>query len=220
MSVIIDAVSDLTKTVFRAAAPSRGTPSKSERTRAAIFERAFEFLWNHQFRDLTVNELMAPLPVGRSAFYQYFSDLHGLMETMLHDVEYEILGVANPWFAGEADAVPALRQSLAELVRVSHARGPILRAVHDAAASDYRLEQAWNAFLGRFDTAVAERIERDQAKGLTPRFDPVPVAIALNRMDAYAFIQAFGRRPRQPQEPVLDGITRIWLSTLYPGATR
>ncbi|MEO2045040.1 MAG: hypothetical protein ABGX16_00520 [Pirellulales bacterium] len=69
--------------------------------------------------------------------------------------------------------------------------------------------------MGKFDDAVAEHIEQHQAEGLIPPFDARPVAIALNRMDASLLIGAFGRRPRSQQEPLLEAITRIWMSTLY-----
>jgi hypothetical protein len=34
----------------------------------------------------------------RSAFYEYFHDLHKLRESLLEDLEQEILAVADPWF--------------------------------------------------------------------------------------------------------------------------
>ena len=192
--------------------------TKQERTRASILDAAVRFLWTRPFRDLSVGELMSNTQVTRSAFYQYFDDLHDLMKTLLHDLEHEILTVANPWLAGGEDRLDSLRHSLAGLVRVCRAYGPILRAVHDAAITDQMLETAWNEFLGRFDTAVAQQIEKDQAAGLTGPIDAQAVAVALNRMDAFTFIHAFGWHPRQPEAGVRDGITHIWLSTLYARA--
>ena len=52
---------------------------KSERTRAAILNAALDFLWSHPFRDMTVASLMTSTGVSRSAFYQYFNDLHEVM---------------------------------------------------------------------------------------------------------------------------------------------
>ena len=52
-------------------------------------------------------------------------------------------------------------------------------------------------------------------QGLIPDFDARPVAIALNRLDAYTLIQAFGQRPRSQPEPVREALARIWISTLY-----
>ena len=195
------------------------TLRKSEQTRQAILDGALKFLWTKPFRDLTVAELMSLTGTSRSAFYQYFSDLHGLMETLLHDLQGEILGVAEPWFQGDADPVALLEESLSGLVKVCHKRGPIIRAVAEAAPMDERLETAWNKFLKVFDDAVVERIEEHQAAGLIASFDARPVAIALNRMDVGVIVHHFGRRPRSQPELVRQSITRIWISTLYAPVT-
>jgi len=188
---------------------------KADRSRAQILDAALDFLWSHPFREMTVGTLMASTALSRPAFYQYFRDVHELMEALLDDLEQEILSVADPWFTGTGDAIERLHESLAGLVRVCHERGPFLRAVADAAPSDERLDHAWTAFLGRFDDAVAARIEADQHQGLIPDFEARAVAVALNRLDAFTFIHAFGERPRSQPEPVLDAIVRIWTSTLY-----
>ena len=90
-----------------------------------------------------------------------------------------------------------------------------MRAVSDAATTDKRLDNAWTQFLAGFDDAASARIEADQKQGLIPEFDARPVAIALNRLDAYALIQAFGQRPRSQPEPVREALVRIWVSSLY-----
>ena len=61
-------------------------PSKSALTKSAILNAAMQFLEAHQFRDLTVGILMANTGYSRATFYQYFNDLHGLMETLLDGV--------------------------------------------------------------------------------------------------------------------------------------
>lgn len=188
---------------------------KSERTRAAILDAALEFLWTHPFRDMTVNTLMASTGLSRSAFYQYFNDLHGLMEALLNMLQEEIFATTGSWFTGSGDPIVFLKESLAGLVDVCYRFGPILRATIDAAASDKRLEKAWLEFMGGFDDAVTARIEADQEQGLIPDFDARPVAFALNRLDAYTLSEAFGQRPRKNPEPVLTALTRIWVSTLY-----
>lgn len=93
-----------------------------------------DFLWTHPFRELTVGELMSRAGSSRSAFYPYFTDLHELMETLLLGLKQDILEAAAFWFQGEGDPLPHLQESLKGLVQVSYERGPILRAVSDAAA--------------------------------------------------------------------------------------
>lgn len=188
---------------------------KSDLTRAAIVDAALEFLWSHPFRDLTVNRLMALTGVSRSAFYHYFRDVHELLETQLSELGAQILSEADAWFTGSGDVRALLRESLAGMVRVTYASGPIVRAVTDAAPNDKRLEQAWQRFMRGFDAAVAERIEADQKLGLIADMDARQMAVVLNRMDAYTFIHAFGRHPRENPDRVLATIERIWLATLF-----
>jgi AcrR family transcriptional regulator len=193
---------------------------KSERTRAAILDAALEFLWSRPFRDMTVNALMTTTDVSRSAFYQYFHDIHELMETLLGNLGKEILEFIQPWLEGAGDPVDLLEQSLRDLVRICHRQGPFLQAISEAAPMDERLESAWVDFLNRFDDAIANRIEADQEQGLIAPFDARPVAVALNRMNAYTLIQAFGQHPRTEPEPVLQALKRIWTATLYGSAPR
>ena len=192
-----------------------GKIGKSERTRAAILNAAIDFLWSHPFRDMTVNSLMASTGVGRSAFYQYFKDLHELMEILLDALKNDVMAATRPWFTGVGDPVVLLNASLDGLVEVCYQQGPILRATTDAAPTDERLEKAWEQFVKEFNDGVTARIEADQAQGLIPDFDARPVAIAINLMDAYTLIEAFGRRPRSKREPVKEALVRIWISTLY-----
>ena len=188
---------------------------KSERTREAILGAAVDFLWDRPFRELTVGELMLLAGSSRPTFYQYFTDLHELMEALLTGLKGDILEAALSWFQCEGDPLPHLEESLRGLVRVCYERGPILRAVSDAASNDERLETAWYQFLRDFDNAVAARIEEHQAEGLIPELDARTTAVALNRMDASLLIEAFGRRPRAPSQPILDALMHIWSSTLY-----
>ncbi|MEE4380120.1 MAG: TetR/AcrR family transcriptional regulator [Candidatus Competibacteraceae bacterium] len=188
---------------------------KSELTRTAILNAGLEFVWSHPFRDMTVNSLMASTGLSRSAFYQYFKDLHDLMQALLDMLRDEVFAVTGPWFQGNGDPIALLNESLAGLVDVCYRLGPILKATDDAAASDELLEKAWNLFKKQFDDAVTARIEADQEQGLITNFDARPVAIALNRLDAYTLIEAFGQRPRSKKEPVLEALTRTWVSTLY-----
>jgi len=204
--------------VRRSTAAQRET--KSDRSRSEILDAAFNFLWSHPFREMTVNGLMSATGLSRPAFYQYFRDLYELMDTLLDGLRDEILEGARPWFQGSGDPVELLEESLAALVRVCYRRGPLLRAVSDAATTDARLEKSWQAFLDGFDTAVSERIAADQQLGLITAFDPLPVARAFNRMDAYLFIDAFGERPRKRPEPVLAAIRHIWIGVLYRDSSK
>jgi TetR/AcrR family transcriptional regulator, ethionamide resistance regulator len=193
----------------------RDAPARSERTREAILEAALDFLWSHPFRELTVGELMSRTSTSRPAFYQYFRDLHDLMDVLLGGLERSILEATDTWFHGDGDPVEQLVESLAGLVRVAYGHGPILRAVSEASSNDERLDKSWTAMLERFDDAVTARIEHEQAAGAIRPFAARPVAVALNRMDAAMLIHAFGRRPRRRPQRVLDALVHVWTRALY-----
>ena len=188
---------------------------KSERTRAAILNSALDFVWTHPYRDMTVNSLMASTGLTRPTFYQYFKDLHEVMATLLDILGADIFEAAQPWIVGVGDPVALVHESLAGVVNVCYTRGPLIRAIADAATFDERFEKAWNQFLGGFDNGSCDRIEADQKQGLIPAFDARPVAIALTRLDAYTMIEAFGQHPRKQPEAVLDTLSRIRTATLY-----
>jgi len=188
---------------------------KSDRTRAAILDAAFDFIWTHPFRDMTVKSLMSQTGTGRSTFYRYFRDLHEVMEAMLETLKEEIFTASQHWLLGVGDPIALIHETLDGLVRVCHERGPFIRAISDAATTDKRLEHAWKQFLAGFDDAGTARIESDQEQGLTPDFPARPVATAFNLLNAYVLIDAFGQHPRKQQEPVRKALARIWISTLY-----
>ena len=188
---------------------------KSDRTRATILNAALDLIWTQPFRDMTVSSLMASTGLSRSAFYPYFKDLYEVMEALLERLQVEIFDVAEPWVVGVGDPVALMHETLAGLIHVCYQRGPFLRAISDAASTDKRLEEAWSQFLDRFDNVGCVRIESDQKQGLIPDFDPRPVVIALNRLNTYSIITAFGQHPRNQPEPVREALSRIWISSLY-----
>ncbi|MGS0683043.1 TetR/AcrR family transcriptional regulator [Shewanella sp. 125m-7] len=188
---------------------------KAELTRASILDAAIKFIWSYPFCDMTVNSLMLSIDVSRSTFYQYFNDLPDLMAALLNMLQDEIFDCAEPWVMGGGDPVALMHESLIALVTLGYQRGPIYRAFADAATTDKLFEKAWSHFLGRFDDAACARIEADQEQSLIPGFDARPVAIALNRLDTYTLIEAFGQHPRRQLEPVREALARVWISTLY-----
>ena len=167
------------------------------------------------FREMTVNTLMASTDLSRSAFYQYFDDIHKVMESLLQMLAEEIFTSSNIWLEGVGDPVALMNETFEGLTRTCHRHGPFLRAVSDAATTDERFEKDWVQFLGAFDDAGITRIEADQAQGLIAAFDARPVAFSLNRLNAYTFIEAFGQRPRSKPKPIREALARIWISTLY-----
>jgi len=189
--------------------------TKAERTRLSILNSAMDFIWAHPFHKMTVNSLMATTGASRAAFYQYFNDLYELMDTLLDLLQDEIFEASAPWITGTGDPVALLHETIGNLVGVCYERGPLLKAIFDSAASDKRFEKAWKQFLDKFDDAGSARIKADQDQGLIAEFDSYSVMFALNRLNTYTIIDAFGQHPRKDPEPIRDALARICSSSLY-----
>ena len=94
---------------------------------------AVRFLWEHNFRDMTIGVLMGDTLLSRPAFYQYFTDMHELVESLLSDVGAVMHQTANPWINGGGEPIAALRESLKRMVQTWVDHGPIFRAISEAA---------------------------------------------------------------------------------------
>ena len=141
---------------------------------------------------MTVGAVMAGTTLSRPAFYQYFTDVHDLIVSLLRDIEAIMHQTANPWISGEGKPIAALRESNRGVVETCVKHGPIIRAIVEAAPLDERLEQAWNSFMERWDDAVEAQIVAQQRDGLIPPFDARRIANALNSLDVNLVIAAFG----------------------------
>jgi TetR/AcrR family transcriptional regulator, ethionamide resistance regulator len=186
-----------------------------DEARREILDSAAQFLRKHHFRDLTVGKVMAGTTLTRSAFYQYFKDVHDLIVSLLHDIEAVMHETASPWGNGEGEPIAALRTSNWAIVETCIEHGPIIRAIVEATPLDERLEQVWTSFMERWDDVAEARIVAQQQAGLIPPLDARRIAKALNSLDVNLVVAAFGRHPQDDPEEVLETMHRVWSSTLY-----
>lgn len=192
-----------------------GRRQTADETRRLIVETAVQFLWEHPFRELTTGAIMSRTGLSRPAFYQYYRNVHELIEDLLRDLEAHMVEMASPWLAGEGDSRESLRESLAGVVAVCVDHGPVFRAISEAAPLDPRLEEAWTGFMTRWDGAVAARIVAEQRCGAIGPCDAASIAAALNKLDSAVLISEFGRRPQGNPERVTETLYHIWIRTLY-----
>jgi AcrR family transcriptional regulator len=194
----------------------RRTPDAA---REEILQQVTEMLWEQPLRDLSIKSIMDGTGLSRPAFYQYFPNVHGLVEQLLADLEVELVAAAMPWFTASGDSREPLRESLRGIIAVCVRNGPVFRAISESAPLDARLEVAWAEFMGRWDDAVSDRIVLEQKAGTIGALDASAISVALNRLDASTLISEFGRRPQGDPEAVLDTLYHIWIKVLFTKPT-
>jgi AcrR family transcriptional regulator len=193
----------------------RRRPEEAERE---ILDAAEAFLRERPFRELTVDEVMARTGLSRPAFYAYFRDRYGLVTRLLERVGAELFEIDRGWLEGEGgDSRSKVRETLEGGAAFFARRGPLLRAVADAAANDPEVERLYRfGLLERFAQAVAARIRKGQAEGEMSRLlDPEAVGQALVLMTERYLLDTVSRDPRMEPAPVVEALTTIWSRTLY-----
>ena len=201
---------------------STGRPPRRRRSpREAedeIRQAAEAFLAERPFAELTVDEVMARTGLSRSAFYVYFRDRHGLATRILEHIGAGLFEIDRGWLEStEGDSRQLVRETLAAGTRFFAERGPLLRAIADAAASDPEVERLYRTgLLGQFAEAIAGRIERGSAIGeMLPVPDAAAVAQALVLMTERYLLDTVGRDPTADSGPVVEALALIWTRTLY-----
>jgi AcrR family transcriptional regulator len=175
---------------------------------------------------MTVEGVMVRTGLSRPAFYAYFRDRYDLVTRLLEGIGGLLFAVDWRWLSGEASEgreaasevlVGALRRGSETFVQY----GPVLRAISDAAVQDPRVEEVYrHGLIGRFTAAVAVRVSRDVAAGVSPAdLDPEETARALVLMTERYLLDAFGSPKDRPSpertEAILGALENVWVRTLY-----
>jgi TetR/AcrR family transcriptional regulator, ethionamide resistance regulator len=184
-----------------------------------ILDAASRLLRAQRFRELTVDDLMAATTQSRTAFYRFFPDRNALVVRLLYDLAEELWTMSAVWLAGSGDPLVEGRQSIERLVDVYQTHGPLLGAIHEAAALDDEVERVYQDLARRFVDATAARIERDGSAGRTIQLPDVrEVATALVWMSERYLAATFARPGLAGPEAhtlAVETLYTIWMRTLY-----
>ena len=194
------------------------TRQNREQTRERIVGAATELVRLRGWSDLSVEEIMAEAGIGRTLFYRHFDDLADLLMTAAGEATGQLLEAELALAGTHVENGPeAVRASIASAVAAYHRHGPLLRAIHEAAASDERVAEGYLAMLARFDQFAEEAVRTAaEAFGGGPT-DPAETARALNRLNESYLLDAFGREPRTSVGAAERTLTEIWTAVLQRG---
>jgi TetR/AcrR family transcriptional regulator, ethionamide resistance regulator len=190
----------------------RRTPEDAERE---ILGAAEAFLQENDFRDLTVDGVMAGTGMKRSAFYNYFADRNALILRLLRDIEAEMMQAISPWLERSPDPVAALRAGLEQVVEIYALHGHLLRAIHEASFHDDEVERTYRQVVDDFVDVVAGLLRRENRSGRTSVPRPREVAHALLAMNTNVLVERLGRGPNDNPRAVAETLQFIWERAIY-----
>ena len=201
-------------------APSAQRRRTPEEAKQEIIEVARGYLSRNRFRDLTVDKLMRQTQIGRSAFYVYFKDVYDLAEIFIHELAGQIESGAADWLDRDGPPIERVRLALKNAVSFWETNGGMIRALEEATTQDERLQRIWRDEVSmRPVRRVAEAIRRDQAAGLIGPLDAQEMSLALNRFNMTYLNDCFGSGRKRNSRVVLETLERVWISSLYGGAS-
>lgn len=194
----------------------RRRPEDAERE---ILDAAEDFLQDHDFRELSVDELMRRTGMVRSTFYHYFPDRGAVIARLLEPIRDEMLTAATGWLEGlDDEPTRALARTLRRVAEAWAAHAHLLRAANEAAHYDPDVERLYLAMaVEDFAKPIAALLRRERRAGRTAVSNPEEVARALMLMNVNVFAERLGRRPPDSPAAVARTLTQIWAGTIYPG---
>lgn len=191
----------------------RRTPAQAERE---ILEAAAELLIEVEFRDLTIDRLMARTGLQRSSFYVHFRDRNDVLLRLLARVGAELFDASARWFDGTDDPVADLEYALTGVVEVFASHGQILRAALEGAHHDDVIEHAYEGVVQTLVEAVAKRLRAEQRQGRLHLSDPDAAAEALTLMNERVLQRNLAKPGPNDSRAVIDTLMLVWQRTLYP----
>lgn len=188
-----------------------------EDTRRQILAAADHQLRTRPFRELSVEALMAQTNLTRTAFYRHFDDVTDVVLRLLSEVGAELVEIAERWSANTGPNLPApAQEALRAIVDFFVRHGPLVRAIAEAASSDERIEEAYQASLNRFADLTVAGLDRLADQGLLNVPDTRELARALNLMNQAYLLDTFGWEPGDP-ELALATLQTVWLGVVGAG---
>lgn len=185
-----------------------------EETRAQILAATERFLSERQFREMSVEELMAMTGHSRTVFYRHFADIADVLETLLEDRTRELLELIAGPTADLEDPEEAARRSLELSVSFFAEHGRVLKGIADAEGYDPEIELRYHELLQTFIDLTARVLAEQVAAGRVAALDPEETARALTYMDVRYLLHAFGEGERVSRSKAFETLFEIWRRVL------
>lgn len=201
--------------------PTKRVRRKPEVAEQEILDAAEGLLEEVQFRDLTVDAVMAKTGMRRSNFYTYFDDRNALVMRLVDRIAGEMFAATAPWTDGEDDDRPAaLRHALRATVQIWNEHAVILSAMNEAAYHDEAAQRYFrDGIMQEYIDRIAMMLRREKRAGLTQIRNPAEIARALILLNVNYLTERLpddGARPASIAAILED----VWLGAIYPDTLR
>lgn len=171
------------------------------------------------FTELSVERLAAAAGISRSTFYVHFEDKGDLVRRLATTVLTELRDVSSTWWETADHADPAgLTAAVTAIVAVYRRRAAAFTIITETAAYDPTVAAELRTLMQSIIDATRDAIDRGQAAGVMRRVRPAETAAVLTWMVERAGYQLVRGTEPAHDENVIEVLTDIIRTTLYPAA--
>jgi AcrR family transcriptional regulator len=204
--------------------PEAPTP-KRQAIEAAVLRAMEELLGDGAtYATLSIERIATRAGISRTAFYFYFADKRELLMRLASKLSDDLYREADAWWSGAGDGPEQLTVALDKIAALYRAHGPLVCAIVEVSTYDEVVGPFWQALVGRFVDATAERIASEVAAGraasgggIGSPVKPEATAFALVWMTERTLHQMLVQDGRVPDDELVRALERIWIATVYGG---
>jgi AcrR family transcriptional regulator len=206
----------------RRARRSSPTGGDDRDIRTVILDTTRELLNDRRLDEIAVADILAAAQISRGSFYFYFESKQDVLAELVRQANERGHVAARPWLrrGDEDERYATVRHGISEGARLWREQAPVLRAIVENWRTDPKLNDLWLGQMAAYTEASAERIDRDRTSGATPRggIDSHVLAATLTWLgERLYYLAALGVAPFDDEEALVDVLTHIWMTSLYPG---
>ena len=177
----------------------------------AILDATEALLADREFRDLTVEDVMASTGLTRTSFYRYFPDLESVLLRWLSELGDELRRTADSWLQDPSTGLEAG----VEFVTLYKEHGRLLLAFEQAAGAGTEIDEAWRSILEAFTDSYTQFVIELCEQGLSNIEQPQQTARALVGMTERYLLETYGRGPAVDVTVAAATLAEIWQRTLF-----
>jgi AcrR family transcriptional regulator len=177
----------------------------------AILDATEALLADREFRDLTVEDVMASTALTRTSFYRYFPDLESVLLRLLSELGDELRRTADTWLQ---DPSTGLEAGI-EFVTLYKEHGRLLLAFEQAAGAGTEIDEAWRSVIEAFTNSYTQFVTDLCREGSSTLGQPEQTARALVGMTERYLLETYGRGPAVDVGVAAATLAEIWQRTLF-----
>jgi TetR/AcrR family transcriptional regulator, ethionamide resistance regulator len=200
---------------------TRETPALTKRSReeieAAVRHATLELAEQVPFNDLTIDQIARAAGISRTAFYFYFRSKQDLLLAAMEEVADEAFQEADRWWHGSGQPRSLIRAAISGVIDVYERHVNLMRVSQEVAMYDAEVGALWQELMGRFVSATAAHLRREQEAGRLRPLDTQATAESLVWMVERCNYVYLGLGKRSAEQ-MLETLTEIWFRALYPDA--